>query len=244
MSKSGGGDLDSDTVVSPDSYDVALKAAGCVTDATERIVQGRDTQALCLVRPPGHHALINRAMGFCLFNNVAVAAKAAIDDLELDQVLIVDWDIHHGNGTQATFWEDPQVGFLSIHRWPFYPGSGDSDEVGAGRGRGTTVNLPLELGVSRHDFLSTFQTALEKLAAKMRPQLVFVSAGFDAHAGDPVGNLGLETEDFITLTDLVLDVADTYANGKIVSVLEGGYDPALLGDCVEAHLDTMLRRAR
>jgi len=123
-----------DTVVSPATYEVALLAAGCVCDATERIVRGEDTQALCLVRPPGHHALTNRAMGFCIFNNVAVAARTAVDELGLDRVLIVDWDIHHGNGTQAAFWEDPKVGFLSIHRWPFYPGTGDEDETGSGPG--------------------------------------------------------------------------------------------------------------
>ena len=129
FAKAGGGNIEADTVVSPASYHVALQAAGSVCDAVERVVRGEDTQGLCLVRPPGHHALANRAMGFCLFNNVAVAARMAVDVLGLYSVLIVDWDIHHGNGTQATFWEDPQVGFLSIHRWPFYPGTGDADET-------------------------------------------------------------------------------------------------------------------
>ena len=132
--KSGGGYIEPDTVVSPASYDVALMAAGSVCDAVERLVRGEDTQALCLVRPPGHHAMVNHAMGFCMFNNIAVAARLAVDVLGLDRVLIVDWDIHHGNGTQAAFWEDPKVGFLSIHRWPFFPGTGDSDETGGGRG--------------------------------------------------------------------------------------------------------------
>jgi len=243
MAKLGGGDIESDTVVSPASYDVALMAAGSVCDAAERLVRGEDTQALCLVRPPGHHAMFNRAMGFCLFNNVAVAARTAIDDLGLDRVLIVDWDIHHGNGTQAAFWDDPQVGFFSIHRWPFYPGSGDTDETGGGEGLGTTLNLPVPLGISRRDYLSKFSDELQRFAAKMRPQLVFISAGFDAHHEDPVGDLGLETEDFAVLTDTVLDVADSYADGRVISVLEGGYNPPVLADCIEVHLGQMVKVA-
>lgn len=240
--KSGGGDLEIDTIVSPASYDVALMAAGSVCDAIERVLGGEDTQGLCLVRPPGHHALVNRAMGFCLFNNVAVAARLAVDRFGLDRVLIVDWDIHHGNGTQATFWEDPQVGFFSIHRWPFFPGTGDADETGSGRGLGATLNAPIEYGTPRKEYLKIFADRLERFAARMMPQLVLISAGFDAHRLDPVGDLGLETEDFGLLTNLVLDVADTYAGGKVVSVLEGGYDPKLLADGIELHLAEMLKR--
>ncbi len=243
LSKSGGGDLDADTIVSPASYHVALAAAGCVCDATERLLRGEDTQALCLVRPPGHHAMPGRGMGFCLFNNVAVGASVAIGELGLDRVLIVDFDVHHGNGTQAAFWEDPRVGFLSIHRWPFYPGSGNSDETGGGDGLGTTLNLPVEFGISAEDYLQTFRSALEGFAEKIRPQLVFVSAGFDAHCSDPIGNLGLQTEDYRALTAAVLDVAQTHADGKLISVLEGGYDPQALGDCVEVHLHEMLDRS-
>ncbi len=243
FAKSGGGYIEADTIVSPASYEVALMAAGSVCDAVQRLVGGEDTQGLCLVRPPGHHAMINHAMGFCLFNNIAVAAQMAVDTLGLDRVLIVDWDIHHGNGTQATFWENPQVGFLSIHRWPFYPGTGDTDETGGGRGLGFTLNLPIEFGTPRKDYLDCFRDNLEKFAAKIKPQLVLLSAGFDSHRLDPVGNLGLETEDFIPLTSLVLDVADTYAGGKLVSVLEGGYDPKVLADCVELHLAEMLKRS-
>ena len=244
FAKSGGGYIEADTVVSPASYHVALMAAGSVCDAVERIVRGEDSQGLCLVRPPGHHAMVNHAMGFCLFNNVAVAARLAASSLGLDRVLIVDWDIHHGNGTQATFWEDPQVGFLSSHRWPFYPGTGAADETGGGRGLGFTCNLPIEYGTPRKDYLDTFAGNLEKFAAKIKPQLVLVSAGFDSHRLDPVGDLGLETEDFIPLTNMVLDVADAYAGGRLVSVLEGGYDPEILADCVEVHLAEMLKRGR
>ena len=157
---------------------------------SQRVVAGEDTQGLCLVRPPGHHALVNRAMGFCLFNNIAVAARLAIDALGLDRVLIVDWDIHHGNGTQAAFWEDPQVGFISIHRWPFFPGTGDADETGGGRGLGTTLNLPTAYGTPRQDLLTDFADSLERFAAQIKPQLVLLDAGFDAHRLDPVGDLG------------------------------------------------------
>lgn len=244
FAKSGGGHADPDTIVSPASYDIALMAVGSACNAVERILRGEDTQGLCLVRPPGHHAMVNHAMGFCLFNNIAVAARLAVDILELDRVLIVDWDIHHGNGTQASFWEEPRVGFLSIHSSPFFPGTGDADETGGGRGLGTTLNLPIEFGTPRERFLEIFQNNLEQFAAKIKPQLVLLTAGFDAHRLDPVGNLTLETEDFVPLTSLVLDVADTYADGRFVSVLEGGYDPEIMADCVEVHLAEMLKRRK
>jgi acetoin utilization deacetylase AcuC-like enzyme len=244
LANSGGGNLDPDTVVSPSSFEVALQAAGAVCDATERIARGEDARALCLVRPPGHHALPRRAMGFCIFNNIAAAAQTAIDELGLERVLIVDWDVHHGNGTQAAFWEEPKVGFLSIHRWPFFPGTGRDDETGAGRGLGTTLNLPVPFGIPRRDYLTLFTSELERFAARIKPQMVFLSAGFDAHRRDPVGNLRLETEDFAPLTNAVLDCADTYAGGKLVSVLEGGYDPDATAQCVELHLAGMLRRGK
>jgi acetoin utilization deacetylase AcuC-like enzyme len=241
MCKSGGGDLDGDTIVGPGSYDVAMLAAGCCADAVERLVRGEDTNALCLVRPPGHHALVNQGMGFCLFNNIALAAKVATEEFEMERVLVVDWDIHHGNGTQETFWEDPRVGFLSIHRWPFFPGTGLEDETGGAAGLGTTVNLPVPFGISRKDYLATLANSLEKFAARIKPQLVLLSAGFDPHAADPVGSLGLESEDFIPLTTMVLDVANTYADGKMISVLEGGYNPSVVAECTAIHLEEMLK---
>lgn len=236
----GGGYLDPDTVVCPRSFEIAQVGAGAVADAVQRVVGGKAQQAFCLIRPPGHHALADTAMGFCLLNNVAVGARVAIDELGLDRVLIVDWDVHHGNGTQAIFWEDPQVGFYSIHRYPFYPGTGAADEIGEGAGRGATRNVPIEFGTSRADYLRQFRESVEEFAARIRPQLVLISAGFDAHRDDPIGSLGLESEDFATLTDVVLHIADEYASGRVVSVMEGGYNPRAVAESVEAHLQHMI----
>ena len=234
-----GGRIEHDTVVSRRSVDVALLAAGAACDAVRRVVAGEDHTAFCLTRPPGHHALPTAAMGFCLVNTVAVAARAAIQDLDIDRVLIVDWDVHHGNGTQATFWNDPQVGFLSIHRWPFYPGTGSSDETGAGPGLGTTRNVPVEFGTPRDEYLSRFAEGLHASARQLRPELILVSAGFDSHKRDPIGSLGLESEDFGSLTSLVRDVAATYAEDRIVSILEGGYDATALAESVAIHIATL-----
>ena len=237
---SGGGRIESDTVVSADSADVAWLAAGTGIDAVTRVVKGADRQALCLVRPPGHHALPDSAMGFCLLGNVAVAARTAVQKLDVDRVLIVDWDVHHGNGTQDVFYEDEQVTFFSAHRFPFYPGTGRKTETGRGRGLGTTVNLPLQFGVSRKEYHAAFEASLTKAADQCQPDLVLISAGFDAHAEDPIGSLGLETEDFEQLTKLVQQVALTHAEGRLVSMLEGGYHVDRLAECVRLHLQTLL----
>lgn len=242
LAQQGGGRVDADTVVSPASFDVALLAAGAAIDAVKRVVTGPLNQAFCLVRPPGHHAVRSRAMGFCLINNVAVAAQAALDQHHLERVLIVDWDVHHGNGTQDLFYDDPRVAFFSAHRWPFYPGTGAADETGAGDGLGATLNLPMKFGVSRDRYLAEFARTLGDFADRFCPQLVLVSAGFDAHRLDPVGSLGLETEDFESLTAAVQDVAATHAAGRLVSVLEGGYDPPTLAECAEVHLGALRER--
>jgi len=240
VAANGGGHLDPDTVVSPESARVAQLAAGAACDAVDRVVAGEDKTALCLVRPPGHHALAERAMGFCLFNNIAIAACVARDEHELDRVLIVDWDVHHGNGTQDTFYEDGRVGFFSSHRWPYYPGTGAADETGTGAGLGATLNLPVTFGTTREKFREAFAARLDEFAARIRPQLVLISAGFDAHRADPIGSLGLEVEDFVELTKVVREVADVHAEGRVVSILEGGYNPPVLADCVEAHVRELL----
>jgi len=236
----GGGMLDPDTVVSSASFEVARIAAGAACDAVDRVLQGEAKTALCLVRPPGHHALPECAMGFCLFNNIAVAARVATDEHRLNRVLIVDWDVHHGNGTQYVFYRDGRVGFFSAHRWPFYPGSGAVDEIGEGDGLGATRNLPVAFGTPRDRYRELFARELEDFAAHIRPQLVLISAGFDAHRADPVGSLGLEVEDFAELTQMVLAVAERYAAGRVVSILEGGYNTQALACCVEAHLRELL----
>jgi acetoin utilization deacetylase AcuC-like enzyme len=240
LASRGGGRPEPDTVVSSASYEVAQLAAGAATDAVKRVIRGEDRTAVCLVRPPGHHALPARPMGFCLFNNVAVAARAALVEHALDRVLVVDWDVHHGNGTQDMFYDDGQIGFFSSHRWPFYPGTGAADETGTGDGLGATLNLPIEFGTPRTQILDRFRAQLENFAAKLRPQLVLVSAGFDAHREDPIGSLGLETGDFATLSRYVLDAAGVHAGGRVVSLLEGGYNPQRLAECVEAHLAELL----
>jgi acetoin utilization deacetylase AcuC-like enzyme len=238
--KQGGGWIEPDTFICPRSYDVARIAAGAACDAARAVVTGQSRNAFCLVRPPGHHALSDEVMGFCLFNNIAVAAATATRSLGLEKVLIVDWDVHHGNGTQAIFWEDPQVSFFSMHRYPFYPGTGSASECGAGPGKGYTCNLPIKFGTSREKILANFENSLIEFAKKIRPELVLISAGFDAHRADPIGSLGLETADFKQLSNIVINVARQYAAGKIVSILEGGYHPVALADSAAVHLQALL----
>ncbi len=241
--KAGGGHVEPDTVLSPASYDVALMAAGSCADAAERVLLGEDRTAMCVVRPPGHHAMMSRAMGFCLFNNIAVAATVATAEFDLERVLIVDFDIHHGNGTQATFWDDPKVAFFSIHRCPYYPGTGGEEETGGGRGAGTTMNVPVRYGIPRHKYLKLFSDRLGQFADRIRPQLVLVSAGFDSHRADPVGDLGLETEDFESIARTILDLAATHAGGKVVTVLEGGYNPQVTAEATALYVRCLLGSA-
>ncbi len=232
----GGGLIEADTWVALGSNTAALLAAGAAVEAVADVLRGPGRRAMCLVRPPGHHARPDEPMGFCLYDSIAVAAADAVHRHGLNRVLIVDFDVHHGNGTQEIFYEDGRVAFLSIHRYPFYPGTGARDETGGGRGLGLTRNIPLPFGVSRAEYHAAFRSGLEDLADRVRPELVLISAGFDAHAEDPVGSLGLEEEDFAMLTNEVVAVADQHAEGRIVSVLEGGYNVSRLAGCVEVHL--------
>ncbi len=241
LAERGGGWLDADTVVSPASFEVSLAAAGACVSAVDAVLDGIDRKALCLVRPPGHHATPSRSMGFCLFNNVALAARQAITR-GLSRVLIIDWDVHHGNGTQDVFYADELVTFVSIHRYGdgFYPGTGSEDETGTGRGIGHTFNAALRFGVSRRQYHDAFRRVVEQAADRCRPELVLISAGFDAHVADPIGSLGLDVDDFVELTRLVLQVARTHAQGRLVSCLEGGYNLDALALSVQAHLEGLL----
>ncbi|MBI1346114.1 histone deacetylase [bacterium] len=236
----GGGRIEADTVVSPQSCTVALHAVGAALAAVDTVLTQPDRTALCVVRPPGHHALPQGAMGFCLFNNVALAAEHALRAHDLERVLIIDWDVHHGNGTQDVFYEREDVCFFSAHRFPFYPGSGTASETGSRDGLGATFNLPVEYGTARKTYLTRFESMLQDAARKCRPQLILLSAGFDAHREDPIGSLDLETEDYATLTRMVQQVAAEYCGGRIVSLLEGGYHVDRLAECVALHLETLL----
>lgn len=239
----GGGRVEADTVMSRGSYQAAMMAVGAACDAVARVVQGRNPNAFCLLRPPGHHALPHAPMGFCLFNAVAVAARFALRQLGLQRVLIVDWDVHHGNGTQDTFYDTDEVGFYSIHRSPFYPFTGDARETGRDAGLGYTCNVPLAFGITREEYLRAFRDTLAEFAAKVRPELILVSAGFDAHRLDPIGSLGLETEDFRALTETVLSLAGEFCQFRVVGLLEGGYNVEMLGHCVEQVLDRLVAQA-
>lgn len=236
----GGGYVESDTIVCPQSFDVACRATGTAIEAVDQVLSGNHNIAVCLIRPPGHHAVPSAPMGFCLFNNVAVAARHAQQSHGLERVLIVDWDVHHGNGTQDAFYEEEGVYFYSAHRWPFYPGTGTKEETGQGNGRGTIFNLPLSFGISRKDYHEAFHNVLSDAAARCQPQVILLSAGFDAHHADPVGSLGLESEDFAPLTSLMKDVAHQYCGGRLISLLEGGYNLEALAESVSIHLDTLV----
>jgi acetoin utilization deacetylase AcuC-like enzyme len=236
LESSGGGMLDPDTWVYPGSNLAAKLAAGACIEAVSYVIGGNNRRALALVRPPGHHARAGEGMGFCIYANIALAAAAALAHHDVNRVLIADFDVHHGNGTQEIFYESERVAFLSIHRYPFYPGTGARSETGAGAGLGFTKNIPLPHGTPRAQYHAAFRAELAQLADRVKPELVMISAGFDAHAEDPVGDLGLEVEDFELLTKELVSVAQAHAHGRIVSVLEGGYNLPILAGCVAAHL--------
>ena len=232
--------LDADTTISMQSFDVSLYAAGGACAAVDAVMNGDADNAFVAVRPPGHHATSENAMGFCLFNNIAVAAKHAQNKYsDVERVVILDWDVHHGNGTQGIFYDDPSVFFFSMHQYPWYPGTGSRGETGVGRGQGYTMNVPVKANTEAKDQKHAFEAALEYIAGKFSPDLIMISAGFDAHLTDPLGQLRLEDEDFRSMTRVVKEWAGNVCEGRVVSVLEGGYNLETLGETVRSHISEL-----
>ena len=231
--------FDADTYACPASAEAAQVAAGGVCAAVDAVMDGGVSSAFCAVRPPGHHALRDRAMGFCLFNNVAVAARYARGVCGVGRVLIIDWDVHHGNGTQAIFYGDGDVMYVSTHQWPFYPGTGAAGDAGEGTGEGTTLNYPLSCGEGDEEFLAALDDGLAA-AGEFEPQFTFISAGFDGHRDDPLAGLRLTEEAYAEATRRIRRLADRTAGGRVVSVLEGGYDLDALGRSVAAHVAALV----
>jgi acetoin utilization deacetylase AcuC-like enzyme len=227
-----------DTDIGPESWEVAERAAGGVLNALDAVT-GAARNAFCAVRPPGHHANAARGMGFCLFNNIAIAARYAQRNYGIERASIIDWDVHHGNGTQDLFYSDPSVFFFSTHQWPLYPGTGRANETGEGAGEGTTMNFPFPAGSGRAEILGAVRNALMPAMRNFRPQLVLISAGFDSRIGDLLGQFTLTDQDFADLTQAVMEIADAYASGRIVSVLEGGYNLSGLASASLRHVEAL-----
>ncbi len=240
MAERGGGHLDPDTYVSPRSYQAALLAVGGLVQAVEAVLDGEVDNAFALVRPPGHHALPRRGMGFCIFNNVAVAARLALRERKLSRVLIVDFDVHHGNGTQEVFYKEADVFYFSTHQYPHYPGTGQWQEIGQGEGKGYTANVPLPGGVGDEGYKRIFDEFLYPLAERYRPQLILVSAGYDAHWDDPLAAIMLSVAGYARLARTLKDMADDLCGGQIVFTLEGGYNLEVLSHAVLATCRVLL----
>jgi len=234
--------LDADTTISMCSFDASLLAAGGVVAAVDTVMHGDADNSFVVVRPPGHHATAERPMGFCLFNNVAVGAKYARNKYrEIERVAIVDWDVHHGNGTQGIFYDDPNIHFFSMHQYPWYPGTGSRGESGFGRGLGATLNVPVKADTPAAQQKRMFESALEEISKNFRPDLIMISAGFDAHRTDPLGQLLLEDPDYVSMTCTVKQWANEACKGRIVSCLEGGYNLETLGETVRCHVAELCR---
>jgi acetoin utilization deacetylase AcuC-like enzyme len=227
-----------DSAICPESYDIAKLASGGVIQAARRVAGGHLKRAFCAVRPPGHHAERDRSMGFCLLNNVAIAASVVKEEFKLDRLLILDFDVHHANGTQHAFEADPSVLVISLHGHPnyLYPGTGFEEEIGLGSGRGYTMNIPFLPGAGDEDYRRAFEDRVIPAVGRFAPQFVFVCAGFDAHKEDPLGNLDLSDDTFATITKIIVELAERHARGRIVSVLEGGYNARVLTRCVPEHV--------
>ena len=240
LADSGGGYFDADTVISEKSFEAALTASGACIQAVDAVISGNAKNAFCMNRPPGHHARPSSAMGFCLFNNIAIGARHALKQHGLKRVFIFDWDVHHGNGTQESFYSDSSVFFCSIHQSPLYPGTGMPHERGRGSGEGFTLNLTVSHGTTGEEYERLLDEVVAAAMRDFKPELIMISAGFDAHRRDPLAGVQLEDEDFGMLTRRVMELADGLCQGRIVSVLEGGYDLQGLSGGVDAHLQQLL----
>jgi acetoin utilization deacetylase AcuC-like enzyme len=236
----GGGWLDPDTVMSPRSYEAALYAAGGLLVAVEEVMKGEVDNAFALVRPPGHHAIYDRAMGFCIFNNMAIATKFALSRFSLKRVLIADFDVHHGNGTQDAFYADPKVLYFSTHQYPFYPGTGRMEETGMGEGKGTTVNFPMVAGWGDEEYLRAFQEVLVPVAHRFQPELILVSAGFDAHWADHLAMMRVSVQGFAQMAMILKNLAAELCQGRLIFTLEGGYNLRVVSSSIKAIFDVLL----
>ncbi len=234
--------IDPDTAVSEKSFEAALFAAGAGIAAADAILEGTIDNAFCAVRPPGHHAESDRAMGFCLFNNVAITTTYLQRVRGIEKVLIIDWDVHHGNGTQEIFYDDPTVLYFSAHQYPHYPGTGSMQEGGRGKGETFTINAPLRAGCGDREYEMVFTKMLPPVADVFKPDFVMVSAGFDGHRDDPLASMQLTDEGYAWLTKMCVDISQKHSGGRLISMLEGGYDLRALGASVVAHLETLCGR--
>lgn len=232
--------LDPDTGFGPGSFEASLKAAGACIEAVEFVTQGENHRAFCAVRPPGHHAYRDRAKGFCIFNNIAIAAKYALDNKLAKRIAIIDWDVHHGNGTQEAFYDSPDVLFISLHQYPFYPGTGDATETGYGRGEGYTFNIPLYYAMQDLEFITIFKEQVLPVVDKYKPDLMMMSAGFDGHRDDHLAGLNLSSAVYSVITKLQVDLAVKHCYGRIVSVFEGGYNLIALKESLENHFKELI----
>ena len=237
---SGGGWLDPDTVMSAGSYEAALYAAGGLIRAVEAVMAGEVSSAFALVRPPGHHATSRQAMGFCLFNNIAIAARYALAEYNLERILIIDFDVHHGNGTQEAFYDNPRVMYISTHQYPHYPGTGSIEETGSGAAKGTNINIPLPAGCGDAEYLKVFEQIIVPAGRRFNPQLILVSAGYDTHRADPLAMMEVTTGGFAKMTGTIKGLADELCGGRLALTLEGGYDLNTLAVSVKATFDALL----
>ena len=235
--------LDYDTPTSPASYDIARLSTGGVLKIADAVMAGSVSNAFALVRPPGHHATPNRAMGFCLFNNVAIAARYLQREHGVGRVAIIDWDVHHGNGTQDIFYDDPSVFFFSAHQVPLYPGTGMANETGTGNAVGTTLNIPMRPGSGPSDYIAAFQNNLKPALFDFSPDFLVISAGFDAHRLDPLAAINMTADGFASLTDILCEIAAETCEGRLISALEGGYDLTGLSESVVAHVGRLMAHA-